>query len=77
MGYRWEAKHVRTLEVVMVFLAVLGVGGRGRVGGLCPLRGQQWGFEGAGSGAVTGGEHLAGEMMKGVVSFWGGTKAHQ
>lgn len=34
---------------------------------------QQWGFEGAASGTLTWGEHLAGEMMKGVVSFWGGT----
>lgn len=36
------------------------------------LRGQQRGLEGAGSGALTRSEHLAGEMMKSVVSFWGG-----
>lgn len=36
------------------------------------LRRQQRGFEGAGSAALARGEHLAGEMVKGVVSFWGG-----
>lgn len=53
----------------LFFWAVLGSGTV-----LCQALGrQQRGFEGAGSGALTGGEHLAGEMVKGVVSFWGGT----
>ena len=51
------------------FLAVLG-----SVAGWCRALGrQQRRFEGAGSGTLPGGEHLAGEMVKGVVSFWGGT----
>lgn len=50
-------------------LAVLGSGaGRRRA-----LGGQQRRLEGAGSGALARGEHLAGEMVKGVMSFWGGT----
>lgn len=53
----------------VLFLAVLGSGG-----GWCrALRRQQRGLEGAGSGTLTRGEHLAGEMVKGVMSFWGGT----
>ena len=43
---------------------------QGRAG---PLRRQQRRLEGAGSGALARREHLAGEMVKGVVSFWGGT----
>lgn len=52
-----------------VFLAVLGSG----EGSCWALGRQQRGFEGAGAGTLTRGEHLAGEMMKGVMSFWGGT----
>ncbi|MEQ2223226.1 hypothetical protein ILYODFUR_034574 [Ilyodon furcidens] len=40
------------------------------------LRGQQRGLEGAGSIALTRSEHLTGEMVKGVVSFWG-ERVHQ
>lgn len=66
--------HIRTLEADLpvcecVFLAVLGSG----AGSSWALGRQQRGLEGAGAGALTRGEHLAGEMMKGVVSFWGGT----
>lgn len=39
--------------------------------GVVALRGQQGRLEGAGSGALAGSEQLAGEMVKGVVSFWG------
>lgn len=53
-------------------MAVLGSGAQ-VPGGAETLRRQQRGFEGARSGALTRSEHLAGEMVKGVVSFWGGT----
>ena len=55
-----------------LFLAVLGSGGGGG-GRAGALRRQQRGLEGAGSGTLARGEHLAGEMVKGVMSFWGGT----
>lgn len=49
-----------------------GVGaGAGAAGGA--LRRQQRRFEGAGAAALTRREHLTGEMVKSVVSFWGET----
>ncbi len=59
----------RTCECVFFF----GCAGVRCLGSGQALGRQQRGFEGAGSGALTGGEHLAGEMVKGVMSFWGGT----
>lgn len=56
-----------------ILLAVLEEGGGRRAQRRAGrLRRQQRRFEGAASAALAGAEHLAGEMVKGVVSFWGG-----
>lgn len=67
-GGRWTHESCVS-SFLSLFLAVLGSG----AGSCRALRRQQWGFEGAGSGTLTRGEHLAGKMVKGVMSFWGGT----
>lgn len=57
------------MDLCVCFLAVLSPGAV-----LCQaLRRQQRRFEVAGSGALTRGEHLAGKMVKSIMSFWGKT----
>lgn len=41
------------------------------MGAARPALGQQRGLEGAVASAVSGRQHLAGEVVEGVVSFWG------
>lgn len=40
-----------------------------------PALGQQWGLEGAVASAMAGRQHLAGEVVQGVVGFWKDSRA--
>lgn len=82
LGLQVGGEHTRALEAdlcvwffcvwfffLFCFLAVLGSGAKA----CWTLGRQQRGLKGAGSSTLTMSEHLAGEMVKGVMSFWGGT----